>query len=97
MHLCKPEVFRPSQGFNILIGKYLKWYELNCQVQIKFYKFISKQRIISLEHISILRQIWLNFVVLCFWLFPHFTILTIRRISEMFALSHRWSYCIYCI
>jgi hypothetical protein len=24
MHLCKPEVFRPSQGFNILIGKYLK-------------------------------------------------------------------------
>jgi hypothetical protein len=32
---------------------------------ILFCKFISKRRIISLRHSSILRQIWLNFTALC--------------------------------
>jgi hypothetical protein len=30
-----------------------------------YYKFISKQRIISLMHDSILRRIWFNFMALC--------------------------------
>jgi hypothetical protein len=40
-------------------------YELNCQEESKFSKFISKRRIIFLRHSSILRRIWLNFMALC--------------------------------
>jgi hypothetical protein len=47
-------------------GTCLKYeYELNYQEKSKFSKFISKQRIISLMHSSILRRIWLNFMALC--------------------------------
>jgi hypothetical protein len=35
--------------------------------QCKFYKFISKRRIISLRHSSILPQIWVNLMALYFW------------------------------
>jgi hypothetical protein len=48
---------------SVLALKYV--YELNCQEKGKFYKFISKRRIISLRHSSILRRIWLNFMALC--------------------------------
>jgi hypothetical protein len=55
----------------------------------KFCKFISKLRIISLRHSSILRQIWLNFMALCLvfirrlFQFSHF----LFRISNFFDLS----------
>jgi hypothetical protein len=34
----------------------------NCQEKSKFHKLISKRRIISLLHNSVLRRIWLNFM-----------------------------------
>jgi hypothetical protein len=55
----------------------------------KFCKFISKRRIISLRHSSILRRIWLNFMASCFvfirrlFQFSHF----FPRISNFFDLS----------
>ena len=38
----------------------------NCKEKSKSYKFISKRRIISLMHSSILRWFWLNFMALWF-------------------------------
>jgi hypothetical protein len=49
-----------------VFGTCLKYeYELNCQENSKFYKFISKRRIIFFMYSSILRQIWLNFMATC--------------------------------
>jgi hypothetical protein len=65
-------------------------YELNGQKKKKrkFCEFISKRRIISLRHSSILRWIWLNFKALCLvfirrlFQFSHFF-----RISNFFDMS----------
>jgi hypothetical protein len=70
-------------GLSVLALKY----ELNCQEKSKF-EFISKRRIISLRHSSILPRIWLNFMALCLvftrrlFQFSHFF-----RISNFFDLS----------
>jgi hypothetical protein len=48
-------------------------HEFNCKENSNFYKFNSKQRIISLVHSSILRQIWLNFVALYWGFIGSFT------------------------
>jgi hypothetical protein len=42
----------------------IRIYRLNCQEKSKLCKFISKRRIVSLRHTSILRRIWLNFMAL---------------------------------
>jgi hypothetical protein len=57
-------VYSPVSKYLVLVLKYE--YELNFQETSKFCKFISKQRIISLKHSSIVQQIWLRFVALCF-------------------------------
>jgi hypothetical protein len=71
----------------VLVLKYE--YELICQEKSTFCKFISKQRIISLRHSSILRKMWLNFMAIClvfiwrFFQFSHFCF----WISNFFDLS----------
>jgi hypothetical protein len=40
----------------------LAWAFSSSELKSKFYKFISKRRIISLMHSYILRQMWLNFM-----------------------------------
>jgi hypothetical protein len=63
-------------------------YELNCQEESRVCKFISKWRIISLWHSSILWRIWLNFMALFLvfiqrlFQFSHFF-----PISNFFGLS----------
>jgi hypothetical protein len=59
----------------------------SCQEKSKFYKFISKRRIISLMHSSVLRRIWLNFMAQYLGFFGSFIVFTIFRISYFFGLS----------
>jgi hypothetical protein len=67
---------------------------------IIFFKFISKRRIISLVHSSILRQIWLNFMALFgfYWLFhtppPGFPILYGLSTAEETSLME---VCVWCL
>jgi hypothetical protein len=75
-----------SEGLFSPVAKYflaLKYeYELNCQEKsIFFYKFISKRRIISLRHSSILPRIWLNLMTLCFDFHP-------TALSQYFWISN---------
>jgi hypothetical protein len=64
-------------------------YEYNCLEKSKFYKFISKQRIVSLMHSSILRRIWLNFMeqYLGFFFRLLHSFHNCFRISNFFCLS----------
>jgi hypothetical protein len=55
-------LYNPVVKYMYLALKYE--YELNCQEKCKFYKYISKRRIISLRHSSILPWIWLNLMAL---------------------------------
>jgi hypothetical protein len=67
-------------------------YNLNCQEKSKVCRFISKRRMTSLVHSSILRQIWLNCKTLCLvfiwrlFQFSHFC----SRISNFFRPEHHW-------
>jgi hypothetical protein len=61
-------------------------YRLNCHKKVKFYKFISKERIIPLMHSSNLQRIWLNFMALWFVsAFSQFSFFP--RIFNVFDLS----------
>jgi hypothetical protein len=55
-------------------------FKIQIWIDSKFCKFISKRKIISLMHSSILRRIWLNFMALC--------LVFIRR---LFQFSHFFS------
>jgi hypothetical protein len=56
--------------------------------KVKFYKFISKRKIIALMHNSIPRRIWLNFMEPCLVFIGSFTVFTFFfRISNFFYLS----------
>jgi hypothetical protein len=56
------------------------WIELSRKKR-KFWKFISKWKIISLRHNSILRRIWRNFMALC--------LVFIRRLFQ-FSIFFFW-------
>jgi hypothetical protein len=60
----------------------------NCHDKSKLCKFISKRRIISLRHSSILKQIWINFKALCLvFIRQLFQFSHPPRISNFFDLS----------
>jgi hypothetical protein len=78
-------------GFNLFSSKHhLYEYELNCQEKSKFCKVISltKWRIISLMHSSILPWIWLSLMAPCLVFIGSFIVFTFFfQISNFFDLS----------
>jgi hypothetical protein len=59
---------------------------LESQKESKFYKFISKRRIISLMHSPILWQIWLKFMTFCLGFFS-----ALLKFSQCFQISNFFS------
>jgi hypothetical protein len=75
---------------------------LNCQEKCKFYKFISKLRIIFLMHSSSLRRIWLLFMAFLLFLLAFWQLSLFPRISNSFGMNiteETWviEMCIWCI
>jgi hypothetical protein len=75
---------------------YVLWYLLentdmnfNCQEKIELYKFISKWRIISLMHSSILRRILLHFKALCLGFLRDLYSYNISNF-QFFRPEHHW-------